>query len=233
MPKLCICPVLLLALSPWWTPWTHAATLSPVLSLDLSPAAPDWSPRTWFVPLLCVVALIDPVISPGSVPCVQSLRDSVCGCRHGLCQHHLCSRLACTSGEANPLCSQQNGPLGDHCVVQNLPVSVSDLYCGDAMVHDAVVHEGLWLMALDSCLTGVCWNFWSQWEKGCFCPIFVSSLAAGVPDCDGAFEQRLANLVGFHHTCDSEPEKRLRNCRQEGKGRNTRTFWKKKWGKMF
>ena len=72
MPKLCLCLclVLPLALSPGWTPWTHAVTLSPALSLDSS-AAPDWSPWTWFVPLLCLVLFIDPVTSPGSAPCVQ------------------------------------------------------------------------------------------------------------------------------------------------------------------
>lgn len=153
--KLCLCPVLPLALSPGWTPWTHAVTLSAALPLDFSSAVPDWSPWIWFVPLLCLILLIDPVISPGSAPCVQQLRDSVRGCGHGLCCGQLCSQLACTSRAANLLCPQQDGPLGDHYVVQSLPVSVSDPYCGDAMVHDAVIHESLWLMGLDSCLTSV------------------------------------------------------------------------------
>lgn len=152
----------------WMDPLTHSVTLSPALPLDFSSAAHDWSPWTWFVPLLCLVLLIDPVTSPGSAPCVQPPRDSVHGCGHGLCQGHLCSQLACTSGAANPFCPQQDGPLDDHYEIQSLPVSMSDLCCGDVMVHDAVVHEGLWLMGLDSCLMDVCGYVWFGWEKGWF-----------------------------------------------------------------
>jgi len=123
-----------------------------------------------------------------------------------------------------PHCPQQDGPLGDHWVVQSLPVTVLDLYCGDAIIHDAVVHGGLWLTGLDCCLMGACRNVCSRREKGWgSCPIVASSLAAGIPDCDGGFEQRLVHLVGIHHACDSEPEKRLimswRSTEKKGKGR--------------
>lgn len=84
--------------------------------------------ETWFVPLLCLLLLIYAVTSPGFVPCVQSPKGSVCGCRYVLCHGHLYSWPACTSKAASPLCPQQDGPLGDHCVVQSLPMSVSDLW---------------------------------------------------------------------------------------------------------
>lgn len=78
MLKLCLCPILPLALSPFWIFWIHHMTLSPALSLGPSSAAPDWTPWTWFVPLLCLVLLTKPHYQPWLWPLHSALEE---GCR--------------------------------------------------------------------------------------------------------------------------------------------------------
>lgn len=92
------------------------------------------------------------------------------------------------------------------CCGKNGQIVVFKLQSTSAMVHDAVVHKRLFLMGLYFCLLCLLNCLVSVGEKMVFCPMFVSSIAAEVPDCNGV---PVKTGKFYENSPNSDPDKTL------------------------